>query len=71
MLRALIARAGCQTREKLDTVRRQTPAARMIGEFAVKHLAREIDKRVPGRSTPSAQGTHDPGADATDPSPST
>ena len=33
-----------RTAETVSSFRRQVPAARMIGEFAVKHLAKEVEK---------------------------
>lgn len=39
--------AGCLRKQATDTVssvRQQAPAARMIGEFAVKHLLKEAER---------------------------
>ncbi|MEY4632788.1 MAG: hypothetical protein RLZ18_160 [Actinomycetota bacterium] len=30
----------------IDGMRKQAPAARMVGEFAVKHLANEANKKI-------------------------
>lgn len=54
---ALLRWAARSTGELVGSIRRQAPGARMIGEFAVKHLAREAGKRLSGaqRPEPAAQ----------------
>lgn len=39
----------------VQSLRRQAPAARMIGEFAVKQAAKEANKRIAGLSSPSTE----------------
>lgn len=36
----------------IDSLRRQAPGARMVGEFAVKHAADEVKRRVNPERTP-------------------
>lgn len=63
------------TGELVGSIRRQAPAARMIGEFAVKHVAREAGKRMPGSpgataaNNDAAAATNDPAPEATAPAP--
>lgn len=54
--RAAMDRAGRHASAAIESARRQAPAARLIGEFAVKHLLREVEKRRPGRQQPQTDG---------------
>lgn len=39
----------------IDGMRKQAPAARMVGEFAVKHLANEANKKIADVTKPQQQ----------------
>lgn len=41
----------------VQSMRRQAPAARMIGEFAVKQAAKEANKKITGLSSSSSPST--------------
>lgn len=44
--------------DTVQSLRRQAPGARMIGEFAVKHVANEANKKLRGTSNASDATPH-------------
>ena len=45
---------------RADDIRRQAPGARMIGEFAVRTVLREVGKRLRGQPSTPHTGDGDP-----------
>lgn len=47
----------------VDDMRRQAPGARMVGEFTVRHLVREVRRRVEGGRGGGVQSRDEGGRD--------
>lgn len=50
----------------VQSIRRQAPGARMIGEFAVKHVISEANKRLGGDDHTGPKPQQEPDGDAPD-----